>query len=118
MTNSQSSSSDPRTSITKETVEQYFAVGDSLAGLIANHGLRVRDFVLLSFVCDQGPMEIPRLVVDLGLGQSATLSCLDRLEKTGLVRQKTSPHEGDALPIVATSLGIEVINRIDAVDQD
>lgn len=118
MTNSQSSSSDPRTSITKETVEHYLAVGDSLAGLIANQGLRVRDFVLLSFVRDQGPMDIAQLVVVLGLGQSATLSCLDRLEKAGLVQQQTGPHGGDVLLISPTTLGIEVINRIDEVDQE
>ncbi len=117
MTNSKSSLSDLRSSITEETLEQYLKVGDSLAGLIAKHGLQVRDIVLLSFVCDQGDMDIAQLVDTLGLGRSSTLRCIDRLEKTGLVRQQTGPHDGDSLLICATDLGMAALKRIDAFDE-
>ena len=117
VTNSKSSVTAPRSSITEETVKQYLKVGDSLAGQIAKHGLRVRDFVLLSFVCDQGSMDIAQLVIALGLGQSSTLSCIDRLGKTGLIRQQTGPDDNDSLLISATTLGRSVVQKLDAIDE-
>ncbi len=109
--------SDPRASITEETVEQYLKVGDSLAGLIAKHGLRVQDFILLSFVSDQGPMEIEQLVNVLGLSRSSTFDCIDRLDQGGLVRQQTNPNDGDVVLISATDMGTDFINRIDSADE-
>ena len=116
MENSKSSLTDLRSSITEETVEEYLKVGDSLAGLIAKNGLQVRDFVLLSFVCDQGSMDIARLVNALGLGRSSTLNCINRLEKTGLIGQQTGPDDNESLLISATVLGRLAVQKIDAFD--
>ena len=117
MTNNRSTLSNARTSITEETVAQYLKVGDSLAGLIAEHDLHVRDFVLLSFVCDQGPMDIVQLVDVLGLGRSSTLGCIERLEKTGLIRQQTGSNDSESLLISATALGMAALNKIEAIDE-
>ena len=116
MENSKSSLTDLSSSITEETVEEYLKVGDSLAGLIAKNGLQVRDFVLLSFVCDQGSMDIARLVNALGLGRSSTLNCINRLEKTGLIGQQTGPDDNESLLISATVLGRLAVQKIDAFD--
>lgn len=118
MANSKSALTDLRSSITEETVEEYLKVGDSLAGLIAKNGLQVRDFVLLSFVCDQGSMDIARLVDALGLGRSSTLNCINRLEKTGLIGQQIGPDDNESLLISATVLGRLVVQKIDTIDAE
>jgi DNA-binding MarR family transcriptional regulator len=108
--------SDSHASIAEETVEQYLEAGDSRAGLIAKHGLVVRDFVLLSFVSDQGPMQFDELVNVLGLGQTSTLDCIDRLDQSGLIRQQKCPNGSDVVLISATDRGTDFINRIDSAD--
>jgi DNA-binding MarR family transcriptional regulator len=109
--------SDSRTSITEETVEQYIEAGDSRAGLIAKHGLKVRDFVLLSFASDQGPMQFDQLVNVLGPSQTSTLDCIDRLDQSGLIRQQKCPNGSDVVLISATDRGMDFINRVDSADE-
>ena len=61
-------------------------------------------------------MDIAQLIAALGLGRSSTLSCLDRLEKTGIIGQRTGQDDNDSLLISATTLGRAVVNKIDAFD--
>ena len=116
MTKRKSSSFDLGPSIAEETAEQYRLIGVSMTGLIAEYGLKVRDFVLLSFVCDQGPMEIDQLVRALGLSKSSTLGFTDRLSKRGLIQQRPSTDGSDVLLISATDMGVVLLSKIDSED--
>ena len=108
-----SSSSSFGSSITEETIEQYRNVSNSLARLIAEQDLKMRDFVLLSFSCDYGPMEIDQLASVLTASRSSTVKSINRLVKGGMVRQQTSANDSNAALISTTKLGMNFVRKID-----
>lgn len=67
---------------------------DSLASLLRNHGIKVRDFILLSFLFDQGPMTVLRLARVVGIEPKKTLRGLRRLSAAKLVQlEPASTHD-------------------------
>lgn len=54
-------------SIAGRSAAHFVTKDDSLASLLTNHGIRIRDFILLSFLSDQGPMSTWRLSRVVGL---------------------------------------------------
>lgn len=78
-------------SIAGQSAEHYIAMDDSLASLLLNHGIKVRDFILLSFLSDQGPMSILRLSRVVGIAPDETLSSLKRLSGVNLVIREPAP---------------------------
>ena len=111
-----SSSSAFSSSITEETIEQYRDVSDSLAELITEQDLKIQDFVLLSFSCDLGPMEIDQLASVLTASRSSTIKSINRLEKGGMVRQRTNSNDSNAVLISTTRLGMNFVRKIDGGD--
>lgn len=75
----------PTTSICEDALEQYRNGDDTLAGLIERNHIEVRDFMILSFVCDQGSMTVDRIESALGLSRESILSCVERLKNIELV---------------------------------
>ena len=45
-------------SISGRSAALYFKDDPSLASLLVSHGIRVRDFIMLSFLSDQGAMSV------------------------------------------------------------
>lgn len=86
---------------------------DSLSSLLLNHGIQVRDFILLSFLSDQGPMSIIRLSRVVGIEPKMTLSGLRRLSAANLVLREPA-STGEKLESVArlTSRGEDIAGRI------
>ena len=72
-------------SIAGQSAAHFIAIDDSLASLLLNHGIRVRDFILLSFLSDQGPMSILRLSRAVGIEPKVALQSLKRLSSANLV---------------------------------
>lgn len=72
-------------SICEEALEGYRSAEDTFAGLIEKNHIEVRDFMVLSFICDQRGMTADRISSALGLSQESTMSCIERLRKTELV---------------------------------
>lgn len=108
----------PDPSIAEETVEHYKQVTDSLAGLIEKSDISLRDFVLLSFSCDQGPMEVGQLASVLTLDRKSTLESIARLERKGLVQQRTSIANDSVVLISTTIAGVNFVRKIDCGDDD
>ena len=66
-------------SICEEALSQFSQSDDSLAGIIEQNHIEVRDFLILSFVCDQNAMSVAQLSGALGLSHHTVIDCLSRL---------------------------------------
>jgi DNA-binding MarR family transcriptional regulator len=60
---------------------------------LADHGLRVRHFSVLSYVCDRDGASQRQIAAYLGLDPSPVVALVDTLEAGGLVERL--PHPGD-----------------------
>lgn len=102
-------------SIAGQSAAHFIARDDSLASLLLNHGIKVRDFILLSFLSDQGPMSIMRLSRVVGIAPDATLNSLQRLSAVNLVLREPAPiREKYEAMACLTSRGEEIAGRIGA----
>ena len=72
-------------SICDEALDNFSRSDDSLADLVAENHIEVRDFMILSFVCDQNEMAIEQLMSALGLSRGTVMGCVERLQGAGLV---------------------------------
>ena len=72
-------------SIAGQSAAHFIAIDDSLASLLLNHGIKVRDFILLSSLSDQGPMSILRLSRAVGIEPKVALRSVKRLSSANLV---------------------------------
>jgi len=104
-------------SIAGQSAAHFVASDESLASLLLNHGIKVRDFILLSFLSDQGPMSIVRLSRTVGIEPRLALRSLKRLSKANLVL-RDPPPDGQNYESVArlTSRGekiaLKIINQL------
>ncbi len=100
-------------SISGRSAELFATKDDSLASLLLNHGIKVRDFILLSFLSDQGPMSVIRLTRVVGIDPDQTLEGLRRLSAANLVLREPATTD-EKLDSVArlTSRGEEIAGRI------
>ena len=73
-------------SICEEALNRFSESDDSLAGVIADHNIDVRDFMILSLICDQEELEVDQLTRALGLGSEVIVSCVERLMSAGLLQ--------------------------------
>jgi len=104
-----------RESIAGQSAAHFIARDDSLASLSVNHGIKVRDFILLSFLSDQGPMSIMRLSRVVGIAPDATLNSLQRLSAVNLIlREPAAMHERYEAMACLTTRGEEIAGRIGA----
>jgi hypothetical protein len=72
-------------SICEEALDRYSKSDDFLAGVIERHHIEVRDFMILSFVCDQDKMAVDQLMAALGLARETVGDCIVRLLNAELV---------------------------------
>jgi hypothetical protein len=104
---------DPNLPIYGELLEKYAQDGESIAGLIQKHGLEVRDFVLLSVICNQGITTTDRLVDLVSLGSDTTMLCLARLTISKLIRPMANDKPASTPKVRATQRGMLLASRLD-----
>ncbi len=104
---------DPNLPIYGELLEKYARDGESIAGLIQKHGLEVRDFVLLSVICNQGIMTIERLAELIGLSSDTVSLCLERLTISKLIRPMANDEPESTPKVRATQRGMLLASRLD-----
>ncbi len=107
-----------KNSISGLSAAHFITKDDSLASLLLNHGIQVRDFIVLSFLSDQGPMTIARLARVVEIEPSQLLQGVKRLSAANLLVREPSPTD-DAVDSTArlTSRGEEIAARIsDQID--
>ena len=107
-------------SIAGQSAANFIARDDSLAALLLHHGIKVRDFILLSFLSDQGPMSILRLSRVVGIEPAVALNSLKRLSAVNLVlREPVSVRDEYEAMAGLTTRGEDIAGRISAqLDQD
>jgi len=102
-------------SISGMSAAHFITKDDSLAALLLNHGIQVRDFILLSFLSDQGPMTVVRLARVVGIEPSQVFEGVRRLSSANLLVREPSPS-GDENDSAArlTGRGEDIAARISA----
>lgn len=100
-------------SISGRSAALYFSQDPSLAQLLISHGIRVRDFILISFLSDQGPLTLIQLARVMNMGQASLLKSIKKLAAAGLVTRDpvTSDPEQESR-VKLTSRGQDTANRI------
>jgi DNA-binding MarR family transcriptional regulator len=100
-------------SISGLSAAHFISKDDSLASLLLNHGIKVRDFILLSFLSDQGAMSVARLARVVGIEPGKTLRGLKRLSAANLVQREpaSTPDEFDSVARL-TARGEHIAGRI------
>ena len=73
-------------SICEAALDRFRESDDSLAGVIEQHHIEVRDFMILSLVCDQGDFGVDPLTGALGLSAEAVIVCVERMVNAGLLQ--------------------------------
>jgi len=103
------------TSIAGQSAAHFVATDDSLASLLLNHEIRIRDFILLSFLSDQGPMSILRLSRVVGIEPEKTFNSLERLSAVNLALREPAPAAKKYESVAKlTSRGQDVASKINS----
>ncbi len=94
-------------SISGRSAALYFEQDPSLASVLVSHGIRVRDFIMLSFLSDQGPMSVTQLSHAVGIEP----------EILSLRPEQFSDYVGQTEVVEALKIAIEAaIKREEPVD--
>jgi DNA-binding MarR family transcriptional regulator len=100
-------------SICGAAFDEFVKHDDSVAELIHKNGIDVRDFIVLSFVCDQGELSITQVAQILGITVARAHGCIDRLAGANLVEYKAGDNRSDTdRPLVLTDTGQLVALRV------
>ena len=104
---------DAEETISGQSAAMYFAQDSSIAQLLLSHGIKVRDFILVSFLSDQGPMSVLQLARIVSIDPEDVMTSLKRLGAAGLViREPISGDPGTESTARLTSRGQEIARRI------
>ncbi len=83
----------------------------SLTGVLVASGMRMRDFIILSFVANQGPIDCERVAGIAGLDLDTATACIQRLMDAELIDE--APHtDAKDNQLVVTGLGQVISDRI------
>ncbi|MDJ0711480.1 MAG: MarR family transcriptional regulator [Woeseiaceae bacterium] len=101
-------------SISGRSAALYFADDPSLAQLLVIHGISIRDFILVSFLSDQGPLSIDRLARIMWIEPQDLQESVVRLAAAGLVIRDPESRDRASRPMVRlTGRGQDIAARID-----
>ena len=102
-------------SIAGQSASHFITKDDSLASLLLNYHIEVRDFIVLSFLSDQGPMSILRLSRIVGLEPDRALESIKRLSTASLVLRDPARHNGMYEAVASlTARGEKIAGKIGA----
>ena len=82
------------------------------ASLLESYGLRVREFIVLSFLSDQGPMDVGQLGRLVNIEKEHLSQSIDRLADAGLVMRPSGARHSDDSYVILSGEGSEVANLI------
>jgi len=98
-------------SICEIALNSYSQSDDSLAELVRAHDINVREFMVLSFVCDQGHLSKRQISAILGMVDGRVTRCIDKLMSAGLLEIHREAGDGGAQYRSSTN-GEELASRI------
>lgn len=104
---------DTEDSISGRSAALYFSKDSSIAQLLLSHGIKVRDFILVSFLSDQGPMTIHQLARIVSIEPDDLTKSLKRLGAAGLIIREPISNDPDKESTARlTSRGQEIAAKI------
>jgi DNA-binding MarR family transcriptional regulator len=104
---------DAEESISGRSAALYFSKDSSIAQLLLSHGIKVRDFILVSFLSDQGPMTIHQLARTVSIEPDDLMKSLKRLGAAGLIIREPNSTDPDTESTARlTSRGQEIARKI------
>lgn len=102
-------------SISGRSAELFFAKDPTLARMLHEHGIGVRDFILASFLYDQGAMDVSQLVRTLGLETEDVMRSITRLFAAGLLAPDPVATDRPAdTAVQLTAQGADLAARINS----
>ena len=104
-------SDDEDISLSGRAIALAVAENDSLGTVLHESGMELREFIVLSFVSDQGPINVVRLARLIGIDLNTTSPCIDRLINAGLLVSDVLADATES-DVVATDLGNLVAEKI------
>ncbi len=117
MGNSKDNKKNTESAASEQSAALFVTQDDSLASLLLNHGIKVRDFVLLSFLADQGSMDIAQLANIVGIDTDRAIKSLQRLSAVGLaIRDPIYDDTTSKQMAKITTYGQDIARRVN--DQD
>jgi len=109
----ESKKDDTEDSISGRSAALYFSQDSSIAQLLLSHGIKIRDFVLISFLSDQGPMTTHQLARIVSIDPDDLIKSLKRLGAAGLIVRDPISNDPDKESTARlTSRGQEIARRI------
>ena len=103
---------DGEDSISGSSAAYFITKDDSLATLLKHHDIEIRDFMVLSFLSDQGAMSILYLSRTLSIEPTTILSCVKRLRDAELLVASNEDAFDTETVVEPSANGLEVANRI------
>ena len=82
------------------------------ASLLQNYGLKIREFIVLSFLADQGPMNIGQLSRLVNIDNDHMFSSVERLADAGLVLRPAGTRHSHDSYVILSGEGNEVAKLI------
>ena len=92
-------------------LDGYARSDDSLAELVRAHDINVREFMVLSFVCDQGHLSKRQISAILGMGDGRVSRCIEKLTSAGLL-ELHSKNGADGAHYRSSANGHKLASRI------
>ena len=106
-------SADLTPSICEEALERFRRSEDSLAGVLEQNHVEVRDFMVLSFACDQHGLDVEQLMSALRMSQHSVLDCVDRLVAAGLgAFENGADGSVNSRHVIPTAAGRKLTKRV------
>jgi len=99
-------------SISGNATALAIANNDSLASVLRESGMQMRDFIVLSFVSDQGPIAGKSLARLVAIDLESTLLCIRGLVDAGFLEVRDDPSNPAENDVMATAQGNRVAQRI------
>jgi len=102
-------------SISGRSAELFFSRDPAIAEMLRQHGIRVRDFILASFLYDQGAMSVSQLARIVSVEADDVLRSVKRLAAAGLLVPNSIAAEPLPATIVRlTTRGMDLTLRINS----
>lgn len=102
------------TSISGGSAALYFSRDPSIAQLLDSYGITVRDFVLVSFLSDQGPLSIDQLARIVSIEPRDLQESINRLASASLIIREPASRDTDFSSMIRlTSRGQNIASRVE-----
>lgn len=100
----------------EDALESWREAGDSMGGLLERHGIEIREFVILSYLCEHADFTVQQIAEGVSLSATTVDFCVSQLGKARLARQNNKTEIRQPARMVATRKGKHLVHRAKGAD--